>query len=212
MQCVCTRQPRSAKENIPARQAVDAADYIGRIQQFADNVAAANRSLAGPAVLTVDEILSEPEADWEESQLAQLAGPAAVDTWSVDITTVDIRQEQEVQVEIEDIVSQLNFAAFSMEAFSVEQISIEPCDQHPQPPRDSIRSGQSDEIYTMHRPNSMPKSEQIGTDFLLQAADDDRDLLVIEEDLPQACSAADESQQPITKIAPYSQLFAKLRK
>ncbi len=195
-----------------ARQAAEAADYIGRIQQFADIVAATNRGEPGSAVPSVDDILADSEANWDENELAQFPDSAALDTWSVDVAPLGNRQEHAVQVEIEDLVSQLNFAAFSMEPFSVEQIVLDPSDQRQQPPRDLSRSGKNNEIYTMHRPSGLATSDAIGVEFLHQAADDDRDLLVIEEELPHASNAADESQRPITKIAPYSQLFAKLRK
>lgn len=195
-----------------ARQAAEAADYIGRIQQFADSVAAANRGLPGPAVPSVDEIVAESQANWDASKLVQFSASAALDSWSVDVAPVDIRQEQAVQIEIEDLVSQLNFAAFSMEPFSIEQIVLDPSDQRPQRPLDSSRSGKNDEIYTMHRPNKLSGRDQTGADFLGHTSDDDRDLLVIEEELPQASNTADESQTTVTKIAPYSQLFAKLRK
>ncbi|MCC7336942.1 MAG: AAA family ATPase [Pirellulaceae bacterium] len=198
--------------DLAARQAAETADYIGRIQQFADIVASTNRGQAGRAVPTVDEILAESEADWGENQLVQSTGLAALDTWSFDVATIDVRQEQAVQVEIEDLVSQLNFSAFSMEPFSVEQIALDPSDQRQQPPHDSSRSGKNDEIYTMHRPNKLLPKDLIDDDFLRQNCDDDRDLLILEEELAQASNTADESQTPITKIAPYSQLFAKLRK
>ncbi|MCA9159335.1 MAG: AAA family ATPase, partial [Planctomycetales bacterium] len=202
----------SRQGDLAARQAAEAADYIGRIQQFADIVAATHRGLPGQVVPTVDEIIAESKLDWDENQLVPSAGLAALDTWSVDVATIDIRQEQAVQVEIEDLVSQLNFAAFSMEPFSVEQIVLDPSDQRQQPPHDSSRSGKNDEIYTMHRPSKLSSRDPIDFDFLSQTSDDDRDLLILEEELPQATNSADESQTPITKIAPYSQLFAKLRK
>ncbi|MEO8270686.1 MAG: hypothetical protein ABI557_13265, partial [Aureliella sp.] len=202
----------AAEAEHAARQAAEAADYIGRIQQFADSIAAANRLIPGPAIPCVDEILAESEAALKDKNSTQRTGSNSLDTWLVDINALDVRQEEAVQVEIEDIVSQLNFAAFSMESFSVEQIPLEPSDQRPQPPSDSIRSGKNDEIYTMHRPSEFTISERNRADFFQQSSDDDRDLLVIEEELPLANSAPDESQRPITKIAPYGQLFAKLRK
>ena len=44
-----------------------------------------------------------------------------------------------------------------------------------------------------------------------QDFDDDRDLLIVEEDIPVSGRLAD-SQQQKTRTTPYSQLFAKLRK
>ncbi len=192
-----------------ARQAAEAADYIGRIQQFADSVAADNQGSSDLALPLVDESLAESQANEDEDRVFQFASPAALDSWSVDVAPVDIGKEQAVQVEIEDLVSQLNFAAFSVEPFSVEQIDLAPSDQRP---HDSRRSGKNDEVYTMHRPIQLSCSEQAGADFLHFDCDDDRDLLVIEEELRQSSSTADASQTTVTKIAPYSQLFAKLRK
>ncbi len=111
-----------------------------------------------------------------------------------------------VEDAIEDIVSQLNFSAFSVEPFSVEQIPLEPLNRSV--PEDSIRRGTNDQVYMMHRPT------QAQNDITVQDFDDDRDLLVVEEDIPISSRMLDSSisEHPAQKTASYSQLFAKLRK
>lgn len=207
-----TAEERQHELELTARQAAEAADYIGRIQQFADTVAAANRDSSGSVTPTVEDILAGTQSAWDAEAMVKFGGAAAFDTWTLDVATIDVEDEVAIHDEIEDMVSQLNFAAFSVEPFSVEQIAIEPRDQRPQVPYDSSRSGKNDEIYTMHRPLEPFANIQNGADLHSQAADDDRDLLIIEEELPVASRSADDSQRPVTKIAPYSQLFAKLRK
>lgn len=182
-----------------ARQASEAADYIDRIQQFADTLTAAE----------AEAIEQQPPAE-----PASAAASVALDNWTLNVAPLDSDKEIAVHEEIEDMVSQLNFAAFSVEPFSVEQIPMESPTQPTRPVYDSSRSGPNDEIYTMHRPlETLAVDKSRGGEGLFAAsADDDRDLLVIEEELPLASKTADEKDQSVTKIAPYSQLFAKLRK
>ena len=139
---------------------------------------------------------------------------AGLDTWTLNVASLDSANEAAFHEELEDMVSQLNFAAFSVEPFSVEQIPTESTGQHPRSPRDSSRSGPNDEIYTMHRPIQTNATDEArgGQGIFATSADDDRDLLVIEEELPLATKSADQKDPTVTKIAPYSQLFAQLRK
>ncbi|MCA9132192.1 MAG: AAA family ATPase [Planctomycetales bacterium] len=203
------------------RQAAEAADYVARIQEFADSVAAAQAASGGQGVTTVDEVLST-------SQPMSLAGtslesvsscdpqdalsPASMGSWSVDVASVDVQHEQSVHNEIEDLVSQLNFAAFSVEPYSVEEISLEPGEHRQQTAEGAVRTGDNDEIYTLHR--AQPLAEENMFSDWSAAYNDDRDLLVVEEDLPLSAKVnpPPEADQPATPIAPYSQLFAKLRK
>ncbi len=193
-----------------SQQAVAAADYVARIQQFADSVASGHDPDSDDRPCTVDEVLEHNQ----QANYPPVSYQSAFDTWSVDVASLDARHEAAVHDEIEDLVSQLNFAAFSVEPFSIEHIEIAPRDQRPQPPIDSVRGGKNDEIYTMHRPQEISEESVFnGWSADSQAKyDDDRDLLVVEEELPLTAKSANESEQPITKIAPYSQLFAKLRK
>ncbi len=192
-----------------AQQAVEAADYVARIQQFADSVAANNRRVPGPPMPTVDELLAESYQQMDRAQEG-----SSLEPWSVDISTLDFQQEVAVHNQIEDIVSQLNFAAFAVEPYSVEQISIAARDHRVQPPEDSTRTGKNDEIYTMHRPRESSFESTLGTlqSDSAEAYDDDRALLVIEEDVPLQSRADEERERPATKLAPYSQLFANMRK
>lgn len=200
-----------------ARQAVEAAEYIGRIQQFADSLNSPQSAPQGPQPPDVNEIDLQPTASAGQhapAELADFAGSAGLGTWTVNVASLDSAKETALHHEIEDMVSQLNFAAFSVEPFSVEQIPMEASEQRPQSISDSSRMGPNDEIYTMHRPLEMSTTEPArGNQGLFAAsADDDRDLLVIEEELPLVTKTADEKDAPVTKIAPYSQLFAQLRK
>lgn len=196
------------------RQAAEAADYVARIQAYADAV---GQSEDEPVV--VDDVLESERATGEST--ASEVSPvdfdvdSIVDGWSVDVATLDASDELAVHSEIEDLVSQLNFAAFSVEPYSVEQIAIESQNQHPVPPIDSVRTGENDEIYTLHRGQSTDSGSENLFSEMGMSYDDDRDLLVVEEDLPARSAgnaAATTDEKPATKIAPYSQLFAKLRK
>ena len=105
-------------------------------------------------------------------------------------------------------------AAFVTEPYSVEQISIEPNDLQASLPQDSIRNGQNEEIYTLHRPQALSEQNVFNGWTVDENSpfDDDRDLLIVEEDLPAPAKVVNEVQAPVTQLAPYSQLFAKLRK
>lgn len=133
--------------------------------------------------------------------------------WSVEVASLDVESEVALQGEIEDIVSQLNFSAFSVEPYSLEQLpeEVESGDRNDDVPADSIRQGKDDEVYLLHRPLADDAAEGVlsqATEF-----DDDRDLLVIEEDIPvtDRNSVVDEKQST-TQTVGYSQLFAKLRR
>lgn len=200
-----------------ARQAVEAADYIGRIQQFADALNATESEPQAQQTPTIGEMHSQPTVPADPNapaERADVAGDAGLDTWTFNVASLDSDKEVALHDEIEDMVSQLNFAAFSVEPFSVEQIPIESPGQRPRSTRDSSRSGPNDEIYTMHRPLETSATDQSRGDqgLFAASADDDRDLLVIEEELPLVTKTADEKDPTVTKIAPYSQLFAQLRK
>jgi len=164
-------------------------------------------------VPTVDELLAESYAQLDREGGVFLPHEPSLEPWSVDISTLDFQQEAAVHNQIEDIVSQLNFAAFAVEPYSVEQISIAARDQRSQSPEGFARTGKNDEIYTLHRPRESSFESTLGTlqSDSSEAYDDDRALLVIEEEVPTHSQTSDESERPVTKLAPYSQLFAKLR-
>jgi type II secretory pathway predicted ATPase ExeA len=193
-----------------AQQAAAAGDLVARLQQFADESLDRHSGSNETALASADEVCFENPAQG----YPQLAMQAALDTWSVDVASVDVQHEVAVAEEIEDLVSQLNFAAFSVEPYSIEHIDISPADRQSSVPVDSVRNGKQDEIYTLHRPQQLAEenvfngwSSSASTDY-----DDDRDLLIVEEEVPLIAKSANEAERPVTKIAPYSQLFAKLRK
>lgn len=177
-------------------------DYLSRMQQFAEVLSEVTRT----------EAVSAPQATPASSQATQ-APPSVVNhhqeslagsLWSIDVTTTG-STERPIEDAIEDIVSQLNFSAFSVEPFSVEQI---PLDAQPKAiPEDSIRRGQNDQVYMMHRPTNTPQ-------LTVQDFDDDRDLLIVEEEVPVSSRVLDNgiAEHPAQKTASYSQLFARLRK
>ncbi len=204
----CLQSAATAKaEGYSARQAAEAADYVARIQEYADALRRANQQSPQASLPTVEEVLSHVQSPLD---IAPGQGP---ETWTFDVASLDIRNEVAVHNEIEDLVSQLNFAAFATEPYSVEQISLEPQDQRDISPPDSVRYGQNEEIYTLHRPQESTENEFNGwTVDESSPSDDDRDLLIVEEDLPASTKVVNETETPVTKIAPYSQLFAKLRK
>ncbi len=198
-----------ASFNEDRKHAVEAADYVARIQEYADALHAANARVPGGPLPTVDEVLAQ-----STQERAQEMNFTSIDTWSVDVASLDVEEEVAVQLEIEDLVSQLNFSAFSVEPFSLEQISLEPGDNRPRRTQDFVRNGANDEIYTLHRPQGLSEEAVFNGWTASDSAqyDDDRDLLVVEEDVPVSTKPTEASEQSITQMAPYSQLFAKLRK
>lgn len=178
------------------------ADYVARIQDFADSIAKANADAP-----TVDEVIGVGALSAQEMSY--------LGSWEVSTDALHMQSEIEVAQNIEDIVSQLNFSAFSVEPFSVEQISLNATKQSKSgkavEPADSVRLGDNAEVYMLHRAQELESQsifDKASLDF-----DDDRDMLVVEEDLPVSVKATDSVQKGSpTKTAPYTQLFAKLRK
>lgn len=184
--------PSDVRNSAPA-----GTDYLVRMQQFADALSHVARSEA--------PINNSDRHSASTTPNPQLSNPLSASLWSIDVGTV-ASTARPVEDAIEDIVSQLNFSAFSVEPFSVEQIPLEPLGKSI--PEDSIRRGANDQVYMMHRPTHAQN------DLTVQDFDDDRDLLVVEEDIPISSRMLDNSitEHPAQKTASYSQLFAKLRK
>lgn len=209
----------------------ETAAYIESLQQYADSVSTVQLDYGisdeSPSA-TEDEVKAVFNAVDEATEKAfEEESPAAIGLeshssepiWAVDVAGTDVQSELELQNDIEDLVSQLNFSAFAVEPFSVEQISLKADNYRKSDsvaedsiPKDSIRNGNNEEIYMLHR------AEFSGDESLFTEAtaeyDDDRDMLVIEDDIPitNAASQPNQSGKPVTQTAPYSQLFAKLRK
>lgn len=125
--------------------------------------------------------------------------------WSVNVVANN-QSGPLLEESIEDIVSQLNFSAFTVEPYSVEQIPLQTTPKADD--EDLIRRGNNQQVYMMHRPLS--ESNQ---PTALQSVDDDRDLLIIEEEIPVSARISNLATTDLPhKTTPYNQLFARLRK
>ncbi len=161
----------------------------------------------------------EDSRPYEDAEQARRYGPAAapqvtaeslVSSWTVDVAATESDREIALHTEIEDLVSQLNFSAFAVEPFSVEQIAID-YQRGPATSKQSqaTREDERQTIYTLHTPASTEMDDDIHSNLSL---DDDRDLLIIEEELPVSNRMTNEQiDAPVVKATSYSQLFAKLR-
>ncbi len=131
-------------------------------------------------------------------------------SWTVDVAATESEREIALHTEIEDLVSQLNFSAFAIEPFSVEQIEIDyQRSSTPSKQPQALRGDDRETIYTLHTSTTTEMDDDIHSNLSL---DDDRDLLVIEEELPVSNRMTTEQlDAPVVKAASYSQLFAKLR-
>lgn len=181
-------------------QAESSPDYLARLEQYTDALANAARISAQARKQDIDSV--EPVGNSSEDALL------ADSLWSISVgpTEPSIPLEKPLEEAMEEMVSRLNFSAFSVEPFSMEQISLEASKQSA--PLDSLRMSSNDEVYLMHRPLD---STFLPVDGPL---DDDRDLLVVEEEIPISLRTLDTrtNDQPIQKTASYNQLFARLRK
>ena len=172
-------------------------DYVYRLQQYADCVVQSQLDMA-----VGEEVLVGSEAN---------ESVAEVDAWQVCTLEGDDQHALNIARDIEDLVSQLNFSAFSVEPYSVEQIAID-AQSNRSRVEDSVRTGENEEVFMLHRPQEL-ESRMVyepGADEY----DDDRHLLVVEEEVPAAIksSARPADEKPPVKISPYNQLFARLRK
>jgi type II secretory pathway predicted ATPase ExeA len=120
-----------------------------------------------------------------------------------------------VQNEIEDLISQLNFSAFSVEPESVEWISPDFNRQAPQS-QAAAEEAAREAGYRVYPLHSADEIEEINISLL----DDDRDMLVIEEEVPASMRLSGQTQPagpesgrgvPATKPVGYPELFQQLR-
>lgn len=135
----------------------------------------------------------------------QVAGPLGSDFVSVTSGAAD----EHLQQEIEDLISQLNFSAFSVEMDSVEQIS-------PEFTRSAAGATSfSDASSSEHGagPTSHPiRREEQSHSIPMTTYDDDRDLLIIEEEVPASVRHANvATAAPALNTVSYPQLFQQLR-
>ncbi len=141
----------------------------------------------------------------------------ALANWTMDVAATEMDREVALHIEIEDLVSQLNFSAFAVEPFSVEQIDID-YQRQPIPGPKALQAGtqnsERETIYSLHTAESEAlASESFAAEIHNNLSlDDDRDLLIIEEELPLSSKlSTPPPETPPAKATSYSQLFAKLR-
>ncbi|MEM8734683.1 MAG: AAA family ATPase [Planctomycetota bacterium] len=157
------------------------------------------------------ELAGEVSGDADVTEPAMPgAVPTAGESWTMDVNSADLGTEISIHSQVEDLLGQLNFQG-TQQGFTEEQIEdAEAPNSSRVIPEDSIRTGPGDEVYAMHRPQlDNQASELVINDA--DAYDDDRDLLIVEEDIALPRPESVEKQR-VTKQASYSQLFAKLRK
>lgn len=191
--------------------ATDAIDVQPAVFAEESTIVASAASLADQPNIGERETIAQDAIDLQQSQLAEIEHLTAEEAWSVDVAN-SLHPEEDLQNEIEDIVSQLNFSAFSVEPYSVEQLPEQVAGNEGLD--DRIRTGGDDEVYLLHQAEGQPTAEREQNIFTQVAEyDDDRDLLIIEEDVPVADRTTDpQVEQTTTKTVGYSQLFAKLRR
>jgi type II secretory pathway predicted ATPase ExeA len=200
-QLVSTSEPDWELPDIsdPHEASLASLEYITRLQQYADALTKTTQSS-----LSADNASHDPSPSGPGMPIAEF--------WTIDVGTSDSKTSPgqgangRLEESIEELVAQLNFSAFTVEPFSIEQI---PLTVENSRPADSIRSGKNSEIYMMHRPLEAEKSVLSA----VNEVDDDRDMLIVEEDVPVSSRSVENSGKGVpTKPTPYTQLFARLRK
>lgn len=194
------------------------------VETAAEMPLAARHAAAEEQLAAMESQHSEPEDErpYEDAEQAKRFATASSkknnldsaenldSNWTVDVAATESEREIALHTEIEDLVSQLNFSAFAIEPYSVEQIEVDyersvPTSKQAQTVRDEER----ETIYTLHTSATTEMDDDIHSNLSL---DDDRDLLVIEEELPVSNRMTTEQlDATIVKSTGYSQLFAKLR-
>lgn len=195
------REPNSKQlVKLDASQTDSPTDYLQRLQSYADAITRLNQH--------TDENFSSVVTD---ESAESVTGSVSSLPWSLDVRS-DVCSANSFDYSLEDIVSHLNFSALTTQPFSVEQIELNPLTQvengSKTDPQISRGSHPGHEVPAIRY--SQPER------FALTASDcdDDRDLLIIEEDVPIGARLLETnlSNEPPMRLSPYSQLFAKLRK
>jgi type II secretory pathway predicted ATPase ExeA len=188
------------EEEIP----LDITGGVGRVRQIFEP---ADIRVINQAAKAEDVIAKQQLSGSTQYGQKQVATESIVANWTVDVAATAPECEIELHREIEDLVSQLNFSAFAIEPFSVEQIAID-YDRGAVTKVQGQENTERQAIYTLHTTKSV-EMDDIHANTI---HDDDRDLLIIEEELPITNRTSnDPIGAPVGKAAPYSQLFAKLR-
>jgi len=181
-------------------------DYLARMQDTAENLVQASQ--------------------FSDTELIQIDGLLASQGWcnqSIDLPHWSIQIAADtggnaVEESIEDIVSQLNFSAFMVEPFSVEQIPLRAdsasnafgsLHDHSHDLPEGIRVNDQQQVLMLHRP-----VEDTPFSSVHDAYDDDRDLLIVEEQVPLSSQLLSQNlpSEPAQRPAPYNQLFSRLRR
>lgn len=163
-----------------------------------------------PVQCSIEDIQShirvQPERSVQPATVASGADEGQKHVWQVDTSTAQGTSEEHLRAEVEDLISQLNFSAFSIEPESVEQISVDYL-RVAAPAAIQVLGQTAPEneppIYSIH--------EELSEDAF-QVFDDDREMLIIEEDIPLSMRLGSVLQAPTRAEAQnYSQLFTNLR-
>lgn len=189
------RQAQKAAKSVPPAAASHAAPQL-------------TQSVVGAHFETLpnDAFVNAADAAAETIVQPQFTGSMASDFVSV---TGSAATDDHLQREIEDLISQLNFSAFSVEMDSVEQISPEFTRQaagaaHLSHSGGDGRSGEaaSHPIRREEEPHSIR----------MESYDDDRDMLIIEEEVPASVRHTNVvASAPTMNSVSYPQLFQQLR-
>ncbi|MCC6510758.1 MAG: hypothetical protein IT423_16760 [Pirellulaceae bacterium] len=194
------RQSSNSREQFePHAQSPMTSEHAAK---YMPEVAESNRAVQVED-LTIDELAGDELA--VESLVVQPHYPTGLEEPFVAMTSGSV--DGRLYEEIEDLISQLNFSAFSVEMDSVEQISPECIRQaaFAARPHDLSRSDDQDHqhVYPMHREVPQPS---------LASMDDDRDLLIIEEEVPSSVRhQATNPSVPTVNTMSYPDLFQQLR-
>jgi hypothetical protein len=190
-------------------------DYLQRIEKYAEALSSAaqavNDNRMSEEICHQDNQSTKPcSQSGEFNELCQDQPVLDDSLWCIDVSCASATSQLDKPLEesIEDLVAQLNFSAFSTESFSVEQIQLDA--DYRSVPFDSVRRGTDNEVYMMHRPIIAMDSDPEPVDTI----SDDRDLLIIEEEIPVSMrnQTNNNADQPTQRTTSYSQLFSRLRK
>ena len=150
--------------------------------------------------------IDQPSAAQDFAPAASAAAmPPEQQSWQVDTALTSANMETALHEEIEDLISQLNFSAFSVDPVSIEQISV-----------DYSRDAAPAVGVPLETPNEQEPAifslSQDPQDDLESSLDDDREMLIVEDDIPLSMKLASVPNTPVRSEAQsYSRLFTKLR-
>ncbi|MBX3422371.1 MAG: AAA family ATPase [Pirellulaceae bacterium] len=214
-----TQSANAGTSSARIQQATSDHDYVRRMNAYAETIiqvsqleseqsptSGVNREPTSSTKLDGQEALNNLPPDQQNTDASQQI------LWRYNVAPTS-GQAEPIERELAEIVSQMNFSAFQVEPFSVEQIPLDIAEKQ------RFSNNQSPVQLLPFRASDSTKltagSEQSPDHwFASQAYDDDRDLLVVEEEIPSSTRLLSRptTAQPTTHTTPYSQLFTKLRK